>query len=148
MLVKTFLHRVVPIGTTTTTMIVTRESIQALMPNQTLTKIHSEPTPKAIRKLENELVANLIAVECPWGHNIGHLGELQDAATYLAHNGAPYAPPVHAPPAYPIISPGTATADREHLHTKNEDACKALYTLNHVCQTAVNQVAEAIKPVF
>jgi len=58
-------------------MIITQESVQALMPNQTLTKIHGEPMHKAVCKLEKELGANLIAVECPWGHGKGHLGELQ-----------------------------------------------------------------------
>ena len=65
-------------------MIVSRETIQALMPNQTLTKIQGEPTHTAVRKLEKELGANLIAVPCSWGIGKGHLGELQDAATFLA----------------------------------------------------------------
>jgi hypothetical protein len=42
-------------------MIITRESVQAFMPNQTL--IHGESTHKAARKLEKELGANLIMVE-------------------------------------------------------------------------------------
>ena len=71
-------------------MIIARDKVQALMPHQTLTKIQGEPTHKAIRKLEKELGANLIAVDCPWGHNKGHLGELQDAATFLACNGIAY----------------------------------------------------------
>jgi hypothetical protein len=74
-------------------MIVTQESVQALMPNQTLMKIHGEPMHKAVCKLEKELGANLIAVVCPWGLGKGHLGKLQDATTFLAHNGAAYTPP-------------------------------------------------------
>ena len=57
-------------------MIITRESVQAFMPNQTLMRIHGKPTHKAVCKLEKELGANLIAVDCPWGLNKGHLGDL------------------------------------------------------------------------
>ena len=42
-------------------MIIAQESVHALMPNQTLTKIHAEPMHKAVRKLEKELGATLIA---------------------------------------------------------------------------------------
>ena len=97
----------------------TQESVQALMPNQTLMKIHGEPTHKAVRKLEKELGANLIAVDCPWGLNKGHLGKLQDAATFLARNGTAYTPPAHAPLPYPAIPPGTIAAKSERLKAKN-----------------------------
>ena len=96
-------------------MIVSRELVQALMPNQTLTKIQGELTHTAVRKLEKELGANLIAVPCTWGVNKGHLGELQDPATFLARNGTAYTPPIAAPPAYPIIPPAATTAERERL---------------------------------
>ena len=129
-------------------MIITRESVQALMPNQTLTKIHGEPTHKAVRKLEKELGANLIAVDCPWGLNKGHLGELQTAATFMARNGATYVPPAHAPPPYPVIPPGTAAADRERLKAENETNLGHWQTLQHVRRIVVNQVAEAIEPVY
>ena len=65
-------------------MIVSRDKVQALMPNQTLTKVQGEPTHKAVRKLKKELGANLIFVPCSWGVNKGHLGELQEPATFLA----------------------------------------------------------------
>ena len=48
-------------------MLVSRESVLALMPYQTLTKIIGEPTHTAMKRLEKELAANLIAVACPWG---------------------------------------------------------------------------------
>ena len=129
-------------------MIVFRETVQALMPNQTLTKIQGEPTHTAVRKLEKELGANLIAVPCSWGIGKGHLGELQDAATFLARNGAPYTPPAAAPPAYPDIPPGTTSAIRERLRAENETAQHEWQTLQHVRRIAVNLVADAIEPVY
>ena len=57
-------------------MLVTREAVLALMPHQTLTKMTGEPTHAALKKLEKELAANLIAVNCPWGLGHGYLGEL------------------------------------------------------------------------
>ena len=129
-------------------MAVSRDTVQALMPNQTLTKIQGEPTHKAVRKLEKELGANLIAVPCSWGVNKGHLGELQDPATFLARNGAAYTPPAAAPPAYPVIPPGTITAERERLRAENEIAQSAWQTLQHVRRIAVNLVADAIEPVY
>ena len=61
---------------------VTRESMLALMPHHTLTKIDGEPTHIAIKKMEKELGSNLIAVPCLWGRNKGHFGILQDAAVF------------------------------------------------------------------
>ena len=69
-------------------MLVSRESIQALMPHQALTKINGAPTHTAMKKLEKELAANLIAVHCPWGHGRGYLGELLPAALFQARYGA------------------------------------------------------------
>jgi hypothetical protein len=103
-------------------MIIARDKVQALMPHQTLTQIQGEPTHKAIRMLEKELAANLIAVPCPWGVNKGHLGELHNPATFLARNGAPYAPPAVAPPAYPDMPAGATTAAREQLRAENENS--------------------------
>eukprot|EP00970_Alexandrium_tamarense_P011559 scaffold2534_cov176-Alexandrium_tamarense.AAC.1 len=107
-----------------------------------------EPTHKAIRKLEKELAANLIAVPCSWGVNKGHLGELHDPATFLARNGAPYAPPATAPPAYPDMPAGATTAAREQLRAENENALNDWQTLQHVRRIAVNLVAAAIEPVY
>jgi hypothetical protein len=113
-------------------MIIARDKVQALMPHQTLTKIQGEPTHKAVRKIKKELAANLIAIPCSWGVNKGHLGELHDPATFLARNGAPYAPPAAAPPAYPEIPAGAPTATREQLRAENETALNAWQTLQHV----------------
>lgn len=129
-------------------MIVSRETVQALMPNQTLTKIQGEPTHTAVRKLEKELGANLIAVPCAWGVNKGHLGELQDPATFLARNGTAYTPPAAAPPAYPIIPPAATTAERERLRAENDTSQTEWQTLQHVRRIAVNLVADAIEPVY
>jgi hypothetical protein len=118
------------------------------MPNQTLTKIHDKPVHKAVRKLEKELGDNLVAVECPWGHRKGHLGKLQDAATFLARNGAAYTPSAHAPPPYPNIPTGTTTAERKHLEAENETALGHWQTLQHVRHIVVNQVDEATEPVY
>ena len=54
------------------------------MPHQTLTKINGEPTHVAMKKLEKELAANLIAVQCPWDHGRGYLGERLPAAIFQA----------------------------------------------------------------
>jgi hypothetical protein len=67
-------------------MLISREAVLALMPHQSLMKISGEPTHTAMKKLEKELAANLIAVECPWGH--GYLGELLPAGLYTARYGA------------------------------------------------------------
>ena len=102
----------------------------------------------AIRKLKKELGGNLIAVPCSWGVNKGHLGELQDPATFLACNKTAYTPLAAAPPAYPIIPPGAATAERERLRAKNETAQNKWQTLQHIRRIAVNLVADAIEPVY
>eukprot|EP00970_Alexandrium_tamarense_P006376 scaffold1087_cov138-Alexandrium_tamarense.AAC.2 len=128
-------------------MIIARDKVQALMPHQTLTKIQGEPTHKAIRKLEKELGANLIAVPCSWGVNKGHLGELHDPAIFLARNGAPYAPPAAAPLAYPDMPVGATTAAREQIRAEHELSQNDWQTLQHVRRIAVNLVAAAVEPV-
>ncbi len=82
--------------------------------------------------------------------NKGHLGELHDPATFLARNGAPYAPPAAAPPAYPDMPAGATTAAREQLRAENELAQNDWQTLQHVRRIAVNLVAAAaaIEPVY
>eukprot|EP00804_Cyclotella_cryptica_P001474 CCRYP_003697-RA/>CCRYP_003697-RA protein AED:0.54 eAED:0.23 QI:0/0/0/0.5/1/1/2/0/223 len=67
-------------------MLVSWESVQALMPHQSLRKINGEPTHVAMKKLEKEFTTNLIAVQCPWGHGQGYLGELLPAALFQASN--------------------------------------------------------------
>ncbi len=65
-------------------MLISRESIQALMPHQSLMKINGEPTHVAMKRLKKELASNLIAVYCPWGHGCGYLSKLSPAALFQA----------------------------------------------------------------
>ena len=94
---------------------VTRESVLALMPHHTLTKINGEPTHSAVKKLEKELGSNLIAVPCPWGRRKGHLGILQDVAVFAQCNGGLFTPPMQAPPTYPDLPPAASTTQHEQL---------------------------------
>lgn len=128
--------------------LVTRESVLALMPHNTLAKIIGEPTHKSIKKLEKELGSNLIAVPCPWGRNKGHLGILQDAPVFTQRNGGPFTPPLQPPPTYPDIPPAASTAQRERLRADNEEAQRAWATYQHVQRIAVNLAADAIEPVY
>ncbi len=129
-------------------MLVSRESVQALMPHQSLTKINGEPTHAAMKKLEKELAANLIAVHCPWGHGRGYLGELLPAALFQARYGAAYTPPAASPPAYPVIPPGATVAAREELRATNDEAQQNWQTMLHVRRIAVNLAAAAIDDVY
>ena len=129
-------------------MLISREAVLALMPYQTLTKISGEPTHTAMKRLEKELAANLIAVECPWGNGHGYLGELLPAAIYTARYGAAYAPPAAAPPAYPVIPPGTTTNGREALKAQNEEDQKHWQTMIHVRRIAVNLASDAIEDIY
>ena len=129
-------------------MLISREAVLALMPHQTLTKISGEPTHAAMKRLEKELAANLIAVECPWGNGHGYLGELLPAAIYTARYGAAYAPPAAAPPAYPVLPPGTTTAVREALKAQNEEDQKHWQTMVHVRRISVNLAADAIEDIY
>jgi hypothetical protein len=63
------------------------EGIKAQMPHPILTCVFGEPTHKQIKTVICKLLANLMAISCPWGHSKGHLGLLQDQAIYLACNG-------------------------------------------------------------
>jgi hypothetical protein len=65
---------------------VSADSIKAQMLHPTLTRVLGEPTHKQVKMVTRELTTNLMAVSCPWGHNKGHLGLLQDPAIYLARN--------------------------------------------------------------
>jgi len=76
---------------------VSADSIKAQMPHTTLTLVLGEPTHKQIKMVIRELTANLMAVSCPWGHNKGYLGLLQDPAIYLARNGAAFTIPAAEP---------------------------------------------------
>jgi hypothetical protein len=67
---------------------VSADSIKAQMPHPILMRVRGEPTHKQLKFILRKLTANLMAVSCPWGHNKGYLGLLQDHALYLAQNGA------------------------------------------------------------
>ncbi len=57
---------------------VSAESIKAQMPHVTLTRIFGKPSHCQLKQLKRKLTDNLMAVPCPWGHNKGHLGLVQD----------------------------------------------------------------------
>jgi hypothetical protein len=118
------------------------------MPHQTLTKISGEPTHTAVKQLERELAANLIAVECPSGLGKGYLGKIQPVAIFTARNGGPYVPPAAAPPAYPTLPADTTTAIHEELKALNGEAQKHWQTQIHVHRIVVNLAAEAIEMVY
>jgi hypothetical protein len=102
------------------------------MPHPILTRVFGGPTHKQIKTVIRELLANLMAVSCPWGHSNGHLGLLQDPAIYLACNGEALNIPRVEPPAYPVIPAGAMTADCKVLCATNAAACKAWNTYNMV----------------
>ena len=79
---------------------VSPEDVLALMPHQALTRIDGEPTHRALKKAEKELSSNLLAVDSPqvWGQGKGYLGIIQNAAIFVARNGAAFDPPNVAPP--------------------------------------------------
>ena len=129
-------------------MLISREAVLALMPHQLLTKISGKPTHSAVKQLERELAANLIAVERPWGLNRGYLGELLPEAIFTARYGGPYIPPTAAPPIYPVIPPGTTTTGRAPLEAQNEEEQNNWQTMIHVRHIIVNQAAEAVKKVY
>eukprot|EP00804_Cyclotella_cryptica_P009722 CCRYP_011252-RA/>CCRYP_011252-RA protein AED:0.82 eAED:0.82 QI:0/-1/0/1/-1/1/1/0/240 len=129
-------------------MLVSRESVQALMPHQPLTKINGEPTHVAMKKLEKELAANLIAVHCPWGHGRRYLGKLLPATLFQACYGAAYTPPAASPPAYPVIPPGATVAARKELRATNDEDQQHWQTMLHVRRIAVNLAAAAIDNVY
>jgi hypothetical protein len=95
-----------------------------------------------------ELTANLMAVSCPWGHNKGHLGLLQDPAIYLARNGAAFTIPAAEPPTYPVIPNGANVQQREELRAINIAARKAWATYRLVLAITRDQFAAAIDDVY
>ncbi len=62
------------------------EGNKAQMPHPILTRVFGKPTHKQIKTVIRELLVNLMAISCPWGHSKGPLGLLQDPAIYLARN--------------------------------------------------------------
>jgi hypothetical protein len=91
---------------------VSSDSIRDQMLHATLMRINGEPTHKLLKILEKELAANLMAIPCPWGHDKGHLGLLQDPVLYLQCNGTAFTIPLAALPDYPI-NPPTAVPARK-----------------------------------
>ena len=127
---------------------VSADSIKAQMPHTTLTRVLGEPTHKQIKMVIRELTANLMAVSCPWGHNKGHLGLLQDPAIYMARNGAAFTIPAAEPPTYPVIPIGATVPQREELCAINIAARKAWATYRLVLAITRDQFAAAINDVY
>jgi hypothetical protein len=124
------------------------EGIKAQMTHPIFTRVFGKPTHKQIKTVIHKLLANLMAISCPWGHSKGHLGLLQDPAIYLAHNGEAFNIPHIEPPAYPVIPAGTTTADREKLRTTNAAACKAWNIYKMVITIIRDQFAMAIDNLY
>jgi hypothetical protein len=95
-----------------------------------------------------KLLANLMAIACPWGHSKGHLGLLQNPAIYLACNGEAFNIPHVEPLAYPVIPAGTTTANRKELRSINAAIHKAWNTYKMVLTITRNQFAAAIDKVY
>jgi hypothetical protein len=89
-----------------------------------------------------------MAVSCPWGHEKGHLGLLQDPTIYLACNGALFDIPTAKPPVYPIIPTGATAPQHEKLRATNAAACKAWTTYCLVLSITRNQFASAINNLY
>ena len=126
---------------------ISRADVLALMPYPILTKVVGEPTYQAMKQWKKEMSSNLISVSMPadWGRGKGLLGELQDAAIFLARNGAAYNPPAAAPPAYPVIPNGATTSQREELRATNATANMYWNKAVHAKRLAVNIGAQALE---
>ena len=127
---------------------VSADSIKAQMPYATLTRVLGEPTHKQVKMVIRKLTANLMAVSCPWGHNKGHLGLLQDPAIYVARNGGAFTIPANEPPTYPVIPNGATAQAQEELRASNIAACKAWATYRLVLAITHDQFAAAIDDVY
>jgi hypothetical protein len=127
---------------------VSADSVKAQMPHPTLTRLKGKPTHKQLKIILWELTANLMAVSCPWGHEKGHLGLLQDPDIYLARNGAAFNIPAAEPPAYPIVPAGATAPQQEELRATNTAACKAWTTYRLVFAITRDQFATTIHDVY
>jgi hypothetical protein len=127
---------------------ISAEGIQAQMPHPILTRVFGKNTHKQIKTIICKLLANLMAISCPWGHSKGHLGLLQDPAIYLARNGEAFNNPHIEPPAYPVIPAGATTTNRKEPHTTNAAACKAWNTYKMVLTITCNQFTVAINNIY
>jgi hypothetical protein len=123
--------------------------IKAQMPHPILPRVFCKPTHKQIKTVICKLLANLMAISCPWGHSKGHLGLLQDPAIYLAHNREAFNIPHIEPPAYPVIPAGATTANHEDIRATNATACKAWNTpiLNDVYYAILDNPTKGINTV-
>jgi hypothetical protein len=124
------------------------DSIKAQMPHPVLTHVLGKPTHKQLKLILHELTANLMADSCPWGHNKGYLGLLQDPAFYLAQNEVSFDTPAVEPPLYPIVPAGATAHQRKELRAQNTSAHKAWSTYCLVHAITCNQFAAAIKDIF
>ncbi len=118
------------------------------MPHPVLTRVLGEPTHKQLKLILCKLTANLMAVSCPWGHNKGHLGLLQDPALYLAQNGASFDIPAAKPPLYPIVPAGTTAHQCKELWAQNTSEHKVWTTYRLVRAITCYQFASTIADVF
>jgi hypothetical protein len=124
------------------------EGIKAQMPHPILNRVFGKPTHKQVKTVIWELLANLMAIFCPWGHSKGHLGLLQDPAIYLTCNREVFNIPHVEPLAYPFIPAGATTADHKELRAINAAACKAWNTYKMVLTITRNQFAVAIDNIY
>ncbi len=127
---------------------VSAKSIKAQMPHVTLTRILGKPSHRQLKQLKRKLTANLMAVPCPWGHNRGHLGLLQDPVLYLQCNGAAFTIPVAAPPVYPVIVASATTAKLEEQCANNISAHKAWSTYMIVHTITWDHFAASIDDIY
>jgi hypothetical protein len=123
-------------------------SIKAQRPHPILTRALGKPTHEQLKLILCKLTTILLAVFCPWGHNMGHLGLLQDPALYLAQNGACFDIPTAKPPLYPVVPVGTTAHQCKGLRAQNTSAHKAWTTYHLVCAITGNQFAAAINNLF
>ena len=89
-----------------------------------------------------------MAVSCPWGHEKGHLGLLQDPAIYQARNGAAFTIHAAEPPAYPVVPVGATAPQRKELCATNAATRKAWMTYRLVLSITRDQFAAAINDVY
>ncbi len=127
---------------------VSADNIKAQMPHPMLTRVKGEPTHKQVKVMIRELTANLMAVSCPWGHEKGHLGLLQDPAIYHVRNGTAFTIPAAEPPAYPIVPVGATAPQCKELLATNAATRKAWTTYCLVLTITCDQFAAAIDDVY
>jgi hypothetical protein len=118
------------------------------MPHPVPIRVLREPTHKQLKLILCDLTANLMAVSCPWGHNKGHLGLLQDPLLYLAQNGASFDVPAAEPFLYPVVPAGATTHQCKELWAQNTSTPKAWTTYHLLRAITRNQFAAAIDDIF